>query len=214
MAPLLGPRRFRAGRIGLVAAEFAAGASVSAELQQTAGRMGHRRLPLTVMARTSRAMTEWERLASLDKPLISWSFPRRVRPVWLVRAICRGTRLQPSHTRLGMRAVYLLLSRMFHHRRAMGGWVYMMTNKPFGTHYVGVTNDIVRRAWEHRQGTGSRFSAHYHYHYKLTRLVYVERHEEILAAIHRETRLKHWPWLWKLNLIERENPLGKIFSNG
>ncbi|PPQ35746.1 excinuclease ABC subunit C [Rhodopila globiformis] len=85
----------------------------------------------------------------------------------------------------------------------MGGWVYMMTNKPFGTLYVGVTNDIVRRAWEHRQGTGSCFSARYN----LKRLVFVEYHDEILAAIHRETRLKHWPRLWKLNLIEQQNPL-------
>ena len=84
----------------------------------------------------------------------------------------------------------------------MGGWVSMMTNKPFGTLYVGVTNDIIRRTWEHRQGTGSCFSACY----KLTRLVFMEHHDEILAAIHRETRLKHWPRRWKLNLIEQRNP--------
>ena len=85
----------------------------------------------------------------------------------------------------------------------MGGWVTMMTNNPFGTLYVGVTNDIVRQAWEHRQGTGSCFSARY----KLKRLVFVEHHDEILAAIHRETRLKHWPRRGKLALIEQQNPL-------
>jgi putative endonuclease len=85
----------------------------------------------------------------------------------------------------------------------MGGWTYMMTNRPFGRLYVGVTSDIVRRTWEHRQGTASQFTARY----KLTRLVFMERHDEILVAIHRETRLKHWPRLWKLNLIEQQNPL-------
>jgi putative endonuclease len=83
-----------------------------------------------------------------------------------------------------------------------GGWVYIMTNKKFGTLYVGVTNDIARRAWEHRQGVGSVFTTRY----RLTRLVYMERHEEILTAIQRETRFKHWPRQWKLNLIEAANP--------
>ncbi len=85
----------------------------------------------------------------------------------------------------------------------MGGWVYIMTNRPFGTLYTGVTNNIARRVWEHKQGTGSIFTARY----KLTRLVYMEWREEILAAINRETRLKHWPRIWKLNLIEQQNPL-------
>jgi len=85
----------------------------------------------------------------------------------------------------------------------MAGWVYMMTNRPFGTLYVGVTNDIVRRAWEHRQGTGSGFAAKY----RLTRLIYMEMHEDIRDAINRETRFKHWPRAWKLNLIEWQNPL-------
>ena len=85
----------------------------------------------------------------------------------------------------------------------MTGWIYMMTNRPLGTLYVGVTNDIMRRAWEHRQGTGSRFAARY----RLKRLVYTERHEDIGDAIRRETRLKHWPRQWKVNLIESQNPL-------
>ncbi|MSP02657.1 MAG: GIY-YIG nuclease family protein [Acetobacteraceae bacterium] len=84
----------------------------------------------------------------------------------------------------------------------MGGWVYIMTNRPFGTLYVGVTSDIVRRTWDHRHGMGSAFTSRYH----LTRLVYMERHEEILAAFHRETRFKHSPRQWKLNLIEVQNP--------
>jgi putative endonuclease len=85
----------------------------------------------------------------------------------------------------------------------MGGWVYIMTNRPFGTLYVGVTSDIARRAWEHRQGTASVFTSRY----RLTRLVLMERHEQIETAIRRETRFKHWPRQWKLNLIAEQNPL-------
>jgi putative endonuclease len=84
-----------------------------------------------------------------------------------------------------------------------GGWVYIMTNRPFGTLYVGVTNDVQRRAGEHRLGTGSAFARRYH----LTRLVFAEFHDDIRDAIARETRFKHWPRLWKLNLIEQQNPL-------
>jgi putative endonuclease len=85
----------------------------------------------------------------------------------------------------------------------IGGWVYMMSNRPFGTLYVGVTSDLARRVWEHKRGMGSKFTSRYH----LTRLVYAERHEDIRDAIRRETRFKHWPRLWKLNLIEGQNTL-------
>lgn len=70
-----------------------------------------------------------------------------------------------------------------------GGWVYIMTNQPNGVLYVGVTNDIERRAWEHKQGVTEGFTKRY----RLTRLVYAEHHETILAAIQREKALKHWP---------------------
>jgi putative endonuclease len=83
-----------------------------------------------------------------------------------------------------------------------GGWVYIVTNRPFGTLYIGVTNDIARRAWEHRQGLGSGFTARH----DLTRLVYMERHEDIEIAIQRETSLKRWSRSWKLDLIETQNP--------
>jgi len=83
-----------------------------------------------------------------------------------------------------------------------GGWVYIMTNRPFGTLYVGVTNDIIRRVWEHKNGVGSVFTTRY----GLRRLVYAEQHEEIVAAIRRETRFKHWLRQWKLNLIRQQNP--------
>ena len=77
-----------------------------------------------------------------------------------------------------------------------------MANRPFGSLYVGVTNDICRRSWEHRFGVYKGFTKRY----RLTMLVYTEWHKEILRAIQRETSIKHWPRRWKLNLIETQNP--------
>ena len=67
-----------------------------------------------------------------------------------------------------------------------GGWVYIMANRPRGTLYIGVTSDIAKRAWEHREGVVDGFTKRY----ELKRLVYMERHEEIADAIQREKRLK------------------------
>jgi putative endonuclease len=77
-----------------------------------------------------------------------------------------------------------------------------MTNRPNGTLYVGVTNDIARRAFEHRTGADSGFTKRYGLH----RLVYIERHEEILPAIQREKNIKDWPRAWKIRLIRGQNP--------
>ncbi|HVL78547.1 MAG TPA: GIY-YIG nuclease family protein [Sphingomicrobium sp.] len=82
------------------------------------------------------------------------------------------------------------------------GWVYMMTNAPFGTLYIGVTSDIAARVWQHRNGQGSRFCKQY----GLTRLVYVEQHERIDEAIAREKAMKAWKRRWKTELIEKTNP--------
>jgi putative endonuclease len=90
-----------------------------------------------------------------------------------------------------------------------GGWVYIMANRPFGSLYVGVTNDIARRAWEHRTGVGGVFTKRY----RLGMLVYTEWHEEIVRAIQRKTTIKHWPRRWKLNLIESQNPLWEDLYN-
>ena len=83
-----------------------------------------------------------------------------------------------------------------------GGWVYIMTNRPNGTLYIGVTNDIVRRAYEHRTGIGSEFTKRYRLH----SLVYFERCEDILTAIQREKNMKDWPRAWKARLVSRNNP--------
>ncbi|MEA2858247.1 MAG: putative endonuclease [Methylobacteriaceae bacterium] len=63
-----------------------------------------------------------------------------------------------------------------------GGWLYMMTNRPNGTLYTGVTSNISRRAWEHREGLVDGFTKRY----GLKRLVYMERYEDIRDAIQRE----------------------------
>lgn len=78
----------------------------------------------------------------------------------------------------------------------------MMTSRPFGPLYVGVTNDIARRAWEHRQGVGSAFTSRY----RLFRLLYIKRHDDIEVAIRREKTIEHWPRAWKLDAIEGQNP--------
>ncbi len=82
-----------------------------------------------------------------------------------------------------------------------GGWVYILTNRPNGTLYVGVTNDLVHRVWEHREGRGSSFTRRY----RLTRLVHFEQHETIAGAIQRETSIKRWPRAWKVSLIHERN---------
>ena len=83
-----------------------------------------------------------------------------------------------------------------------GGWVYIMSNRPNGTIYVGVTSNLARRVWEHREGLAEGFTKRY----RLKRLVYAEAHSDIRSAIQREKNIKHWPRSWKLSLIESENP--------
>ena len=68
-----------------------------------------------------------------------------------------------------------------------GGWVYIMTNRPNGTLYVGVTNDLARRAWEHREGLADGFAKRH----GPRRLVYAETHGTTEAAIQREKNIKH-----------------------
>jgi putative endonuclease len=77
-----------------------------------------------------------------------------------------------------------------------------MTNKPKGVLYVGVTNDISRRAWEHRTGIIKGFT----WKYNLHRLVWFEFHEDIVEAIRREKQIKKWNRAWKTEMVERLNP--------
>ena len=80
--------------------------------------------------------------------------------------------------------------------------VYIMTNKPQGTLYVGYTDNLARRVWEHRTGAIPGFTEKH----GLTRLVYYEAFDTREAARQRERRLKSWLRRWKIEAIDRMNP--------
>jgi putative endonuclease len=84
----------------------------------------------------------------------------------------------------------------------IGGWVYIMADRYRGTMYVGVTADLAKRVFQHRQGTGSDFCVHY----DLRNLVWATRGEAIEQCIAHEKRLKRWRREWKFALIEQTNP--------
>ena len=77
--------------------------------------------------------------------------------------------------------------------------VYIMTSSSLSTMYIGVTNDVGRRVFEHRNGMGSEFAKRY----RVTRLVYVEEYEDPNEAIARGKQLKGWKRI-------RKNPIGRI----
>jgi putative endonuclease len=84
-----------------------------------------------------------------------------------------------------------------------GGWVYIVANKPHGVIYTGVTAHLVERIAQHRSGeSGSKFARKYN----CSRLVYAEAHGTMLEAITREKAIKEWPRLWRLRLIQENNP--------
>ena len=81
-------------------------------------------------------------------------------------------------------------------------FVYLITNKRYGTLYVGVTSDLVRRIYEHRSGAVKGFSKQH----DLGQLVWYEAHGDVLAAIAREKLIKKWHRDWKINLVQSSNP--------
>ena len=82
------------------------------------------------------------------------------------------------------------------------GYVYMMASKRNGTLYIGVTSDLSKRAWEHREGVADGFTKRY----GCKSLVWFEVHDDLQEARQREVRLKKWNRSWKLRLIEEQNP--------
>ena len=80
--------------------------------------------------------------------------------------------------------------------------VYILASKQNGTLYIGVTSDLPKRAWEHKNDWVEGFTKKYRVH----RLVYYELHEEMASAIKREKQMKKWNRAWKLELIEKRNP--------
>jgi putative endonuclease len=80
--------------------------------------------------------------------------------------------------------------------------VYIMASQRNGTLYVGVTSDLVKRIWEHRQDAVKGFTQRYQVH----DLVWYEQHETAESAISREKRIKKWKRSWKIELIQAMNP--------
>jgi len=80
--------------------------------------------------------------------------------------------------------------------------VYILASKRNGTLYIGVTSDLKKRVWEHKQNMVEGFTKRYRVH----QLVWYEVHDSMESAIAREKRLKEWKREWKLDLIEQNNP--------
>ena len=80
--------------------------------------------------------------------------------------------------------------------------VYILSSKPRGTLYIGVTSDLTRRLYQHREGVTGGFTSRY----EVRRLVRFEMFDDMENAILREKRLKRWHRQWKINLVEQDNP--------
>jgi putative endonuclease len=80
--------------------------------------------------------------------------------------------------------------------------VYILASKRNGTLYIGVTSNLAKRIWEHKNNMVEGFSRRYNVH----RLVWYELHDSMESAIIREKRMKNWKRKWKLELIESRNP--------
>ena len=93
--------------------------------------------------------------------------------------------------------VYLLASRL-------------LASRLRGTLYIGVTSDLLKRVWEHKQKAAPGFTARY----GVDRLVWFEVHGTAESAIRREKQMKEWRRDWKINLIERQNPLWEDLYRG
>jgi putative endonuclease len=81
-------------------------------------------------------------------------------------------------------------------------FVYLLASRPFGTLYVGMTGDLLRRVCEHKTKAVPGFTARY----DVDRLVWFEAHETLESALLREKRIKEWKRAWKIRLIEGNNP--------
>ena len=88
-------------------------------------------------------------------------------------------------------------------------YVYIMSSKPNGAIYVGVTSNIVKRVWQHKTEMCDGFTKKYN----VRQLVYFEIHQDISEAIIREKRIKKWRRNWKCQLIEKSNPQWRDLYN-
>jgi putative endonuclease len=81
-------------------------------------------------------------------------------------------------------------------------YVYMLASRLNGTLYAGMTNNLIRRVWEHKQKAIPGFAAKY----GVDRLVWYEQHHSLESAFARERQIKEWKRAWKIQLIEADNP--------
>jgi putative endonuclease len=81
-------------------------------------------------------------------------------------------------------------------------FTYILINKPFGTFYTGVTNNLSRRIWEHKEGLADSYTKKYN----VKTLVYYEIFDDIETAIRREKSIKKWKQAFKINTINKHNP--------
>jgi putative endonuclease len=81
-------------------------------------------------------------------------------------------------------------------------WVYILASGRHGTLYIGVTNDLIRRMYQHKNKLIKGFTSHH----GLDRLVWFEGYNDPTTAIAREKELKKWRREWKINMIEKDNP--------
>jgi putative endonuclease len=81
-------------------------------------------------------------------------------------------------------------------------WVCILASRPRGTLYVGITNNLIRRVYQHREGLTGGFTKEY----GVKMLVYYEEHATAITAIQREKNIKHWSRSWKIDLICSMNP--------
>jgi putative endonuclease len=80
--------------------------------------------------------------------------------------------------------------------------VYILASSPYGTLYIGVTSDLTKRVWQHKNALCDGFTKEY----KVHKLVWFELHNRMNSAIEHEKCLKNWNRDWKIKLIERSNP--------
>jgi putative endonuclease len=81
-------------------------------------------------------------------------------------------------------------------------YVYILASQKYGTLYIGITSDLLKRVYQHKEGLVAGFTKKYH----VNKLVYYEVHEDVHEAILREKQMKKWRRNWKINLIEKDNP--------
>jgi putative endonuclease len=107
---------------------------------------------------------------------------------------------------VGEASLYSSLPDLIRQSMLTGGMrtfrVYILASRSRGTLYVGVTNDLIRRIYEHREGLIDGFTKQH----DVKMLVFYEQHATALAAIQREKNIKHWPRAWKVDLIRSTNP--------